>query len=82
MTKEEILLKETSGIFDEYEGGITGIFGAMDEYAKQQAVAFDEWKADNKWAQSMHNNFFFKEHTTQYKTSRDLYNLFIESQNK
>lgn len=40
MTKEEILLKETSGIFDEYEGGITGIFNAMSEYAKQQAIEY------------------------------------------
>lgn len=81
MTKEEVLLK-TRGLsyFEDTMGFHNAMFEAMDEYAKQQAVAFDEWKADNKWAQSMHNNYFFKEHTTQYKTSRDLYNLFIERQ--
>lgn len=35
MTKEEILYKKTMGIFDEREGNITGIFEAMEEYAKK-----------------------------------------------
>lgn len=34
-TAEEILLKETGGIIDEYEAGITGILNAMHLYAKE-----------------------------------------------
>lgn len=45
MTKEEILYKESN--FDEYEGGITGVFKAMDKYAKQVAIGFRRWISDN-----------------------------------
>lgn len=43
MTKEEILYKESN--FDEYEGGITGVFKAMDKYAKEVAIGFMKWNA-------------------------------------
>lgn len=45
MNKEEILSKKTGGIFDGYEGGITGIFNAMEEFAKLQSVEFFKWNA-------------------------------------
>lgn len=47
-SKEEILLKETSGIFDEYEGGITGIFNAMDVYFEERAMELLSYLAKNK----------------------------------
>ncbi len=63
MTKEEIVTKETFGIFDEYELGITGLSKAMDEYAKQEAIAFLKWcikssqiGLDDQWYMVIRNN--------------------------
>ena len=39
----EILFKATGGMFDEHEGGITGILNAMDEYSKEVAIGFLKW---------------------------------------
>jgi hypothetical protein len=46
--RAEILLKETGGIFDEHEGGITGIFNAMDENGKQMCLDLLEYLAKKK----------------------------------
>jgi hypothetical protein len=66
---------------------------AMDEYAKQQAIAFDEWKWANRW-HSLENGFWYQtlEHPSAMsdktynkyhrKTPQELYNQFIEQQNK
>lgn len=43
MTKEEIAYKETNGIFNEHELGITGLVNAMEIYAKQESIAFLLW---------------------------------------
>jgi hypothetical protein len=75
MTKEEILLKETVGIFDEYEGGITGIFNAMDEYAKYQSLDFAKWLNDNcivsTGGQWRHHNRW-----VQVKNTNELFDLY------
>lgn len=87
MTKEEILLKETSGIFDEYEGGITGIFGAMDEYARQQVIAFlkhgikeeDIYVSNDETVRICSKDW---NDSSFDDTVGKLYDQFIESQNK
>lgn len=45
--RSEILFKETGGIFDSREGGITGIFNAMDEYMKERSLELLEYMAKN-----------------------------------
>jgi hypothetical protein len=46
--RAEILLKETGGIFDEHEGGITGIFNAMDEYMRECCLSLLQYMAEKK----------------------------------
>lgn len=67
------------------------IYKAMDEYAKQQAIAFDKWKLDFGWAKEYGNNFTYirselVEGSHKFNYIRisfdDLYNQFIEQQNK
>jgi hypothetical protein len=86
MTKEEILLKETSGIFDEYEGGVTGIFNAMDEYAKQQVLEFGDWVLEEMWhpQQNMHTPTTWRHFNHETGEDREisteqLYELFLKS---
>lgn len=86
MTKEQLLDEHAKYAWEcdesEHVVAYSKAEKAMDEYAKQQAIAFDEWKADNKWVQSLNNNYFMKEHPLQHKTSDQLYSQFIEQQNK
>lgn len=74
-----------------------GLWWAFDpvlsEYAKQQAIAYDQWKTENRW-HSLENGFWYQtlEHPSAMpektynkhhrKTPQDLYNKFIEQQNK
>jgi len=67
------------------------VFKAMDEYAKQQAIAFDIWKRENCITYDYDNNSYNKlifldvEHTkvrTEQISTDDAYNQFIEQQNK
>lgn len=66
----------------------------VDEYAaKKQAIAFDKWKWDNRW-HSLENGYWYQtlEHPSAMpdktynkyhrKTPQELYNQFIEQQNK
>lgn len=63
---------------------------AMDEYAKQQAIAFDTWKRNNKWSDAMDEGVYIKPIGTHgsigfkfEKASFEyLYGQFIEQQNK
>ena len=70
MTKEEIALIETNGIFDDHELGITGLANAMEVYAEQQAIEFRKWRQTS--APSVLGG----------KTVEQLYNLFLEHQLK
>lgn len=45
-TKYEIAEAETSGIFNRRELDITGLSNAMDEYAKEVAIAYLNWVID------------------------------------
>ena len=65
------------------------IYKAIDEYAKQQAIEFDKWKKENLWAAPYDSNVYIKYMIAssegvafEQKTFEDLYNLFIEQQNK
>lgn len=69
------------------------IYKAMDEFAKQQAIDFDEWRIRGRWF-SFENGYYY--HTFEQgtsmsdayykknyvKTREQLYDLFIEQQNK
>jgi hypothetical protein len=82
MTKEEILKKERKDLL---RPDHKSILAAMDEYAKQQAIAFANHLHLNYQPHPEENNWH--DHHTDPKgyikyTSEQLYNQFIESQNK
>lgn len=89
MTKEEILKNEL-GLLP-YKNTMIGssigncILLAMDEYAKQQTIAFDHWKLNNSWVPGYQYGSYIR-HTLsndlEESSFNDLYNLFIEQQNK
>lgn len=75
------------------DGGVGHVSKAMDEYAKQQAIAFDEWRIQNIWFSFEQGHYYHTfEHGTSMsemtynkhyvKTREQLYDQFIESQNK
>jgi hypothetical protein len=78
MTKEEIL--------DKYGRLISGpALQAMEEYAKQQAIAFGIWIHKEGWVQSSDNlvtdNLWYHEDNDEtYLTTQQLHDLFIEHQ--
>lgn len=89
MTKEEALNK--IGVDTGSERHERGIHKAMDEYAKQQAIAFDVWKRENCITYDYENNAYSKlifldvDHTkvrTEQLSIDDTYIQFIESQHK
>ena len=106
MTKEEILINmgivyiSTRNILYMSEcvpsEGVTDVLKAMDEYAKQQAIAFDVWKRENCITYDYENKAYSKlifldvDHTkvrTEQLSINDTYsqfidNQFIEQQNK
>ena len=65
----------------------------MEEYAKQQAIAFDDFRVKNRWFSFERGHYYHtfdhptamstKEYNKNYVKTRDqLYMLFIEEQNK
>ena len=93
MTKEEIALKETMGIFNEYELGITGLSNAMDVYAEQQAIAFGEWLQDKSYTKSEKGwyryyqkrvdfpaGFSMSTPVYEFHTIKEIYEEFLKSQ--
>ena len=72
-TKEAIAYECTNGIFNEYELGIIGLSKAMEEYAKQEAISFQEWKLENM------NTSSLVEHYGNYDI---LWNLYQKSKAK
>lgn len=97
-TKEEIFNKKHHSFWDD-NGNFNECllrgdsFDAMDEYAKQQAIAFDKWKHENRWF-SFENGYWHytfeqgtsisdKTYNKHYrKTPDELYSQFIEQQTK
>jgi len=98
MTKEEIFDKNSDILYDivgdhysclDRENG----YLSMQEWAKQQAIAFDTWKLENRWF-SFENGYWYQTHEQgtamseatynkhHRKTREQLYDLFIEQQNK
>lgn len=89
MTKDKILDSVSLATCDHTD--FDGIYKAMDEYAKQQAIAFDVWKRENCITYDYENNAYSKlifldvEHTkvrTEQLSIDDTYTQFIESQKK
>lgn len=90
MNKEEILDNQFEHSFGWERDKV---LAAMDEYAKQQAIAFDEWRIKNRWFSFEQGYYYhtFEQGTSMseasylkkyVKTREQLYDLFIEQQNK
>lgn len=88
MTKEEVISQQLGSMYHSKTADELSQFHlCMDEYAKQQAIAFDEWKRKNKWFSFENNEYWYqifevgtsRAHTL---TSEQLYDQFIEQQNK
>lgn len=85
MTKEEVIdrhfplgvpFTENSGNHD-----FDLLHDVMDEYAKQQAKEFAKWTAINLWSVHGDNWYPYMDEDNPISAS-DLYELFIENQNK
>jgi hypothetical protein len=85
----EMLGEDGSG-FDCLQWSIDDFRNAMDEYAKQQAMAFSQWKCNNRWF-NFENGFWYytfeggssmsdATYNKHYrKTDEQLYELFLKS---
>lgn len=84
MTKEEFLMLYVGAPIPIVNGGraTSHIEKAMDEYAKQQAIAFGEWVDVNAVRNGFHNWTVGCGESKKEYTSEQLYNQFIEQQNK
>lgn len=87
MTKEEILDKREAG----NDAGVYSdpqIYIAMDEFAKATSLAFDIWKQKNGWQMLSEDGYVRFEwggeagFNRKTQTHNELYNQFIEQQNK
>lgn len=55
-------------------------YGAMDDWAKQQAIAFLHWKEENNIeCYNFERNVWFNQDTNEKYTIDELYNLFLQS---
>lgn len=85
MTKEEILNKNVAGWRLAFtDKGHNAAMNAMDEYAKQQAVAFANYIHFN-YQPETETGYWYDQHDlrNQYPiTTEWIYNQFIEQQNK
>ena len=78
MTKEQILDKQ-------YKGKLYSpvkekeVLAAMDEYSKQQAIAWGKFLDNGHWRINRKSNLYFNNEFT-FLEEDQLYNLFIESQ--
>lgn len=94
MTKETIIAEELGMEYHSMTSDQLSVFHrCMDEYPKQQAIAYDEWKWGNRW-HSLENGYWYQtlEHPSAMsdktynkyhrKTPQELYNQFIEQQSK
>lgn len=83
MTKEEILLKREAGndagVYPDEE-----IYKAMDEYAKQQVIAFTNWTTSSECMYSCSDEDQWTNIHNPHEsiTTEQLHDQFIEQQNK
>jgi hypothetical protein len=94
MNKEDIIKKHCHvTINDDVDAQICDVEDAMDEWAKRQSIAFDEWRIQNRWFEFSDGYYHYtfehgtyisnREYNKNYrKTREELYNLFFESQQK
>lgn len=80
----EILSEETSHIFDEREGGITGIENAMKKFSEQQSISMLKWIRENDYCWTKIGKEFKwcrlgESKPTEYITDEQLYNKYLES---
>jgi hypothetical protein len=86
MIKDEILDRVSMATCDHTD--FDGIYKAMDEYAKQQAIAFDVWKRQNGYLIDPEGMVYLKliiegnNARNEPVSSDTVYNQFIESQSK
>jgi|SRR5215469_11733892 len=55
---------------------------AMTEYAKQMSIAFVKWTTEREWYYDVEDNQYFHNHFTDLYTPEEMYNLFIQDQQK
>lgn len=85
MSKEEVLKNNRRG-FDRSDH--KSILAAMDEYAKQQAIAFDVWKRENCYTIDPSGEWYIKliiegdSARTETVLVDDVYSRFIDEQEK
>lgn len=81
MTKEEILLNREAGndagVYPDEE-----IYKAMDEYAKQQVIAYCEWYLSIGYLPKVKSVDDYKPGESYMKSHEKLYKEFLEQQNK
>lgn len=83
-TKEQIMEDEYKNLIFNWENAYKqspSIFkaahSAMDEYAKQQAIAFVVWTTKEEWYYDVDKNEYFHNHFTQLYTPEQMFDLFI-----
>lgn len=87
LTKEEILRKYNLHDFKELGDKVnncittySATFASMDEYAKQQSIAFANWYVKEGWESSTVNReLWFNMDYEERLSTEQLYNLFVES---
>lgn len=89
MTRQEEILSEVFGYHFDNETNTDIAFSlhkkAMEIFAKEQSIAFDQWKHDNKWVQytgfdtpTFHRGGKPEPGVQFYFSSSELYQLFID----
>lgn len=82
MTKEEILNKHDSSRKYIEQTCRPELFAAMDEYAKQQSMAFSEWafKDDNPFVEGANGRWIQECGNSTSWSTEELYAMFIKQQ--
>ena len=77
MTKEEILADKCWSMEYPHYLQQSDVYEAMDEYSREVAIDFDEWKFKNNWLQNKGNSYWYnaKTHQTQL-TSGQLFDIY------
>lgn len=87
MTKDEILKDNGAHLHDEayqYSGDTEDLRTAMDEYAKQECIAFAEWAAINLWTYDRDEDTWSKIDIFPYRylATEELYVRFLTDREK
>lgn len=82
MTKEEIFNKHSFSAVGAISTSKHFCLSAMDEYAKQQAIAFHQWTQDNKYelCWDAAYNRLYTDTANNWYSPEYIYNKFIELQ--